>query len=45
MDKEKVYRMNFADIYPLLLNKAVRKGRTAELIRCKRIFSIEKVIP
>lgn len=28
MDNEKVYRMKFARIYPLLVNKAVRKGRT-----------------
>ena len=29
MEKEKVYRMPFAKVYPLLVNKAVRKGRTA----------------
>lgn len=28
MDNEKVYAMTFAKIYPLLVNKAVRKGRT-----------------
>ena len=28
MDNEKVYAMSFAKIYPLLVNKAVRKGRT-----------------
>lgn len=28
VDNEKVYRMKFARIYPLLVNKAVRKGRT-----------------
>lgn len=27
---EKVYRMSFAKVYPLLIDKAVRKGRTAE---------------
>ena len=26
---EKVYAMPFAKVYPLLVNKAVRKGRTA----------------
>lgn len=30
MDSEKVYQMNFAKIYPLLVNKAVRKGRTED---------------
>lgn len=30
MNNEKVYSMNFAKVYPLLVNKAVRKGRTAE---------------
>lgn len=30
MENEKIYCMNFAKIYPLLLNKAVRKGRTQE---------------
>lgn len=28
MDNEKVYGMRFAKIYPLLVSKAVRKGRT-----------------
>ena len=28
MDNEKVYAMSYAKIYPLLVNKAVRKGRT-----------------
>lgn len=28
MDNEKVYQMPFAKVYTLLLNKAVRKGRT-----------------
>ncbi|MGN1410783.1 MAG: DUF2200 domain-containing protein [Eubacteriales bacterium] len=27
MENEKVYKMEFKKIYPLLLNKAVRKGR------------------
>lgn len=26
MDYEKVYQMSFAKIYPLLVNKAVKKG-------------------
>lgn len=30
MDNEKVYRMEFAKVYPLLVNKAVKKGRTRE---------------
>ena len=30
MDNEKVYRMKFSSVYPLLVNKAVRKGRTQE---------------
>lgn len=30
MENEKVYQMSFAKIYPLLVNKAVRKGRTIE---------------
>lgn len=30
MENEKVYRMSFAKIHPLLLNKAVKKGRTAD---------------
>ena len=33
MDNEKVFRMGFARIYPLLLNKAVKKGRTPEEVR------------
>ena len=28
MKNEKVYSMSFAKVYPLLVNKAVRKGRT-----------------
>ena len=30
MDNEKVYQMPFAKVYPLLVNKAVRKGRTPD---------------
>lgn len=30
MENEKVYKMEFSKIYPLLVNKAVRKGRTKE---------------
>lgn len=30
MKNEKVYRMSFAKIYPLLINKAVGKGRTVD---------------
>lgn len=30
MDNEKIYRMEFGKIYPLLVSKAVKKGRTAE---------------
>lgn len=30
MDYEKIYVMEFVKIYPLLVNKAVRKGRTAD---------------
>ena len=30
MTHEKVYAMSFASVYPLLVNKVVRKGRTAE---------------
>lgn len=29
MSNEKVFQMSFAKVYPLLENKAVRKGRTA----------------
>ncbi len=28
MEKEKVFQMSFGKIYPLLVNKAVKKGRT-----------------
>lgn len=30
MQKEKVYQMSVAKVYPLLVNKAVRKGRSKE---------------
>lgn len=30
MENEKVYQMRFSKIYPLLVNKAVKKGRTKE---------------
>ena len=30
MDNEKVYQMEFGKIYQLLVNKAVKKGRTKE---------------
>ena len=30
MKNEKVYAMSFAKVYPLLVNKAVKKGRTAD---------------
>ena len=30
MDNEKVYQMELSKIYPLLVNKAVRRGRTKE---------------
>lgn len=30
MKNEKVYSMSFAKVYPLLVNKAVRKGRTVD---------------
>ncbi len=30
MDNERGFRMSFAKVYPLLLNKAVKKGRTQE---------------
>ena len=30
MKNEKVYAMSFAKVYPLLVNKAVRKGRTID---------------
>lgn len=30
MSNEKVYQMSFSKIYPLLINKAVKKGRTKD---------------
>lgn len=30
MDNDKIYQMHFSRIYPLLLNKALKKGRTKE---------------
>ncbi len=30
MKNERVYQMDFAAVYPLLVNKAVRKGRTQD---------------
>lgn len=30
MDNQKVYTMQFAKVYPLLVNKVVKKGRTKE---------------
>lgn len=33
MDHEKVYAMNFAKIYPLLVSKAEKKGRTTEEVQ------------
>lgn len=30
MDNEKVYQMSFSKVYPLLVNKALKKGRTKE---------------
>ena len=30
MENEKVYRMSFSKVYPLLVGKALKKGRTTE---------------
>lgn len=30
MDNEKVYKMDFSKVYPLLINKAENKGRTKQ---------------
>ena len=30
MKNEKVFSMSFARVYPLLVNKALRKGRTTD---------------
>ena len=34
---EKVYAMPFAKVYPLLVNKAVKKGRTAAEVDRKSV--------
>lgn len=33
MDYEKVYKMKFSKVYPLLVNKVLRKGRTEEEVK------------
>lgn len=47
MENEKVYSMRFSKIYPLLINKAVRKGRSKteadEIIRWLTGYSQEEV--
>jgi hypothetical protein len=47
MDKEKVYQMDFAKIYQLLVNKATKKGRTKaevdEVIRWLTGYSQEEL--
>lgn len=47
MDQNRIYNMDFAKIYPLLLNKAVRKGRTEnevkEVICWLTGYSVEEV--
>lgn len=47
MANEKIYSMSFGKIYPLLINKAVRKGRTAgevnEIIRWFTGYSTEEI--
>lgn len=30
MSSDKIYKMKFSKIYPLLVNKAVKKGRTKQ---------------
>lgn len=35
MDNEKIYKMAFSKVFPLLLTKAVKKGRTEE-----EVFSV-----
>lgn len=30
MNNDKIYKMNFSKIYPLLVNKATKKGRTKQ---------------
>lgn len=48
MTNEKVYQMNIAKVYPLLVNKAVRKERTQEevdeIIRWLTGYSQDKLI-
>lgn len=40
MDNEKVYKMSFAKVYPLLVGKALKKGRTkAEVDQVIRWFT------
>ena len=41
MDNEKVYSMSFSKIYPLLVNKAVKKGRSVEEVTGYRTEEIE----
>lgn len=47
MSNDKVYQMNFSKIYPLLVNKAVKKGRSKEeldeIIRWLTGYSQEKL--
>lgn len=48
MTNEKVYQMNIAKVYPLLVNKAVRKERTQEevdeIIRWLTGYSQEELV-
>ena len=39
MNNEKVYKMEFSKIYPLLVNKAVKKGRSKEEV--DEVFWVE----
>lgn len=47
MSNEKVYQMSFSKVYPLLVNKAVKKGRSKEevdeMIRWLTGYSQEEV--
>lgn len=47
MNNDKVYRMSFSKVYPLLVNKAVKKGRSKEevdeIIRWLTGYSQEKL--
>ena len=49
MQKEKVYQMSVAKVYPLLVNKAVRKGRSKEdvdeIIRWLTGYSQQELAP